>query len=81
MITRKQAEDIRWVAAEVLHLAVILQSHGLGSLANKLNAVEQELRYAPRSRAAAPEGENVSGKIVFLESYRRCSVNPSTPEA
>jgi hypothetical protein len=80
-MTRKQAEDIRWVAAEVAHLAVLLQSHGLGHLANRLHSVQQELQYAPRNKPTSPDMGYRSGEIIVLENYRRRSVNPSATRA
>lgn len=80
-MTRKQAEDVRWVAAEVADLAILLQSHGLGHLAKRLNSVQQELQYIPRNLPVPRNRECVSGEIIFLESYRRYSANPSTAQA
>jgi hypothetical protein len=73
-MTRKQAEDVRWVAAEVAHLAILLQSHGLGHLATRLNSVWQELQYIPRNVPVPPDRERTSGEIIFLESYRKRQV-------
>ena len=80
-MTGKQAEDIRWVAAELAHLAVLLQSHGLGHLANRLKSVQQALQYVPQNKPGLPDMERASGEIIFLESYRRRSVNPSATQA
>lgn len=76
-MTRNQAQDIRWVAAEVADLAVLLRSHGLGQLANKLTSVQQALQYVPRSRPRTLDQPVASGKVVSLESYRRQSASPS----
>jgi hypothetical protein len=70
-MTRKQAEDIRWVAAEVADLAVLLRSHGLGHLANRLNSVHQALQYAPQGHARVRREEGASCKIISLDSFRQ----------
>jgi hypothetical protein len=41
---RTAIEDIRWVASEVDDLAVLLRVHGIGTLADKLDAVRKALR-------------------------------------
>jgi hypothetical protein len=69
-VTRNQAEDVRWVADEVADLAVLLRSHGLDHLANRLRSVQQALRYVPPSAPRIRGEKGASSKIIFLEKYR-----------
>jgi hypothetical protein len=56
---RTAIEDIRWVASEVDDLAVLLRVHGIGTLADKLDAVRKALR----SELTANSATGVHGAI------------------
>ena len=72
MISRR-VEDILWVADEVADLAVLLHSHGVSHLANRLDQVHsalQSMRAASRTNPTL-KNRTRSGNVVALESFRK----------
>ncbi len=72
MISRR-VEDILWVADEVADQAVLLHSHGVSHLANRLDQVHSALQsmHVASWRNPTPKNRTKSAKVVVLESFRK----------